>query len=117
MPMDQPNNMPATDKDMFSTENVPTLYCNHAAVSLSHTDVRLYLGEISPREMAINPTGSTPSERTPRLDAKICLAMSPEFAQLLLTALSSSVERYQSVFGPLRPPLTPDQLKQATEKK
>jgi len=77
----------------------PIAYVNHANVTVSFNDFRIYLSEASPR--SITPgTSEMPAEAliTPR----ISLVMSPEFGKALYEALKTSVDRYEVQFGQLR---------------
>src|SRR3990170_4567625 len=97
-----------TDAEQKQTQNIetkgiPSVYCNHAITSLSYSEVRVYLSEISPNELVVNPTGTELVQKKPNVDVRFSLVLSPEFARSLANALLSIVEKYESVFGPLRP--------------
>jgi hypothetical protein len=99
------------DQRTFETKGIPTIYGNHASASLSHSDIRLYLSEIAPSQLLVSPTHNELVEKQSLLEPKFCLVMSPEFAKALSTALSNAIDQYVSLFGPLRPAPTQDQLK------
>lgn len=101
--------------DNFETKGVQSVYSNHALVSLSYNDVRVYLGELSPSELILQPTQANYAEITPRYDPKFCLVLSPEFARQLANAISSSVDKYESVFGNLRTEPNQEQITKATQ--
>jgi hypothetical protein len=86
---------------VFDTKDIPTLYINHASPSLSYNDIRIYLGEVGPKQMAAVVTSQakrTEASITPR----VCVIVSPEFAKALGESLQAAVQKYESVFGPLR---------------
>src|ERR1700733_6396679 len=91
------------NKLLIETKAVPTVYCNHAVTSMSYADLRLYLSEVSPKELIANPTSGEMVQKEPNLDPRMCVVMTPEFARLIANALTTAVERYESVFGQLRP--------------
>lgn len=88
------------------TEGVPTIYCNIGSVAASYHDVRLYVMEQSPTEVATGP--SVPKATGQSVVPRVCLVFTPEFASSLRDALASTVEVYEKTFGPLRP--RPDQV-------
>jgi hypothetical protein len=99
----------------FKSATVPSVYCNHANVSLSYSDVRVYVGELSPNEMFVNPTGKDYGKQEPHFEPKFSLVLTPEFARQLSKALSVGVQQYEAIFGKLRAELTQDQLDQSIE--
>lgn len=101
----------------FETAGIPTVYCNQANLSLSYNDVRVYMAEVSPSELVANPTGGTFAQKQPRVDTKLCLVMSPEFARSLAVALTTGVQQYETTFGHLRPEPTQEQITKSLEKK
>ncbi len=104
-------------KGTYETKGIPSVYCNHAGVTLSYNDIRVYLSEASPSEIAINPTGSDVLQQQPLLEPRFSLVLSPEFARSLSKALTTAVDQYEAVFGHLRPEPTQEQIKKAIEKK
>jgi hypothetical protein len=69
---------------------------------MSFNDVRIYFSDVAPRQMAAvqeNVATSVETAVTPR----ICVVVTPEFAKSLGESLLLAVEKYQSVFGALRP--------------
>jgi hypothetical protein len=101
MPEDQKNT------DIFETKGVPTIYCNQANVSLSYNDVRLYIGEVSPKELVVTQGGKEFAQKEPLYEPRCCLVVSPEFARSLAKAITAATEKYEGLFGPLRPEPTP----------
>jgi hypothetical protein len=92
--------------EVLATEGFPSLYTNHAAVSMSPVDIRVFFSEVSPKELNINPQEMMKAAEaivTPR----ICLVMTPEFAKTVLESLSTSISQYETKFGPLRPAFVP----------
>ena len=88
---------------------MPTIYCNHANPSLSFHDVRIYLGEVMPKQLNVVVSEKlTQPEST--IEPRICVVVSPEFAKALGHTLLGAVEKYENVFGPLRPPVTQEQV-------
>lgn len=89
----------------YDTTGVPTLYCNIANVTVSFNDFRLYLAEMGPKAIVINPNAgagapSIKSEAT--VSPKLSVVMNPEFAKSLADAILVAVGKYEEVFGPLR---------------
>lgn len=101
------------DKKTFDTKGITTVYCNHVAVSLSFNDCRVYISEVSPSEVAINPTGTTYVQPKPNFETKLALVFSPEFTRTVAKSLLQSVEKYESVFGLLRPDPTQEGINKA----
>jgi hypothetical protein len=100
---------------VFESKDVPTVYCNHASPSISFHDLRIYFGEVAPRELpALQTTGATRAE--PRITPRLCVVVSPEFAKALGQAILTAVEKYENVFGPLRISPTEDQLNEKMSK-
>jgi hypothetical protein len=90
----------------FETGGVPTLYCNHANPSVSFNDIRVYLSEVTPRKIAAL-VPAKPVSLPPEVNPRLCVVFSPEFAKGLAESLLKAVEKYEELFGPLRP--QPDQ--------
>src|SRR5262249_7888547 len=94
---------------VFSTEDVPTLYVNHASPSISFSDIRVYLGEVSPKELAaVQSTGPTKAE--PRVTPRLCVVVAPEFAKALADSILVAVQKYETLFAPLRKQPTQDEF-------
>jgi Protein of unknown function (DUF3467) len=73
------------------TENLPTVYFNHARVAAGYLDFRVFFGEQS-----VSPTGKVSFTET------LCVAMTPEFAHLFLALLGQQVVAFEKIFGPVR---------------
>jgi hypothetical protein len=100
----------------YDTEGVPTLYCNIANVTLSFTDLRLYLAEASTKTIVINPNAAGAMLKSePLVSPKLSVAMSPEFAKSVADAILTAVAKYEEVFGKLRPSKTLAQVTVAME--
>jgi hypothetical protein len=97
--------------EVLGTAGFPNLYVNHVAVSMSGVDVRIFLSEVSPREVQIQAQDALkPAE--PLVTPRVCLVVAPEFAKTILDSLSRLIPEYESRFGPLRPTPQP-QMPQA----
>jgi hypothetical protein len=93
----------------LDTTNIPTLYSNHASPSISFNDIRIYFAEVAPRELAA--VQSIAAKRAePNLMARLCVVVSPEFAKALGESILLAVQKYETVFGPLRPSPTTAQM-------
>jgi hypothetical protein len=68
---------------------------------MSYVDIRVFLSQISPKELNLEPVGMKPAE--PLINTRLALVMSPEFAKMLLDSLSSVIQQYEAKFGHLRP--------------
>ncbi len=93
----------------FETKGIPVLYANQANPSISFNDIRIYFSDVSPKEVSV----ATPKEVgriAPTVDPKLCVVISPEFAKSLGETLIKTIEKYEHVFGPLRPQPTQQQL-------
>src|SRR5262249_10853414 len=91
----------------FTTDTVPSVYANHVNPTISFSEIRIYLSEVLPREVeAIVP--DKPSSIAPAIQPKMCIVLTPEFAKNVAQTLSRSLEKYEELFGPLRP--QPDQV-------
>ena len=75
-----------------SSSDIPLLYFNQARVVSSYYDIRVFLG-----------TGSVTPQGQQTFVEQICIVMTPEFAKVLVTTVQGTVERYERLFGPLRP--------------
>lgn len=92
---------PNTDLD---TREIQAIYCNHASVSLSFNDLRIFLSEIIPQTVSVGPQqGDFPfTIRQPYVRPHISVVITPEFARTLSNALNEGVSKYEKAFGPLR---------------
>ena len=106
----------------YSTEGVETLYCNIANVSISFSDLRLYLGEVTPKKIVVNPdAGGVNALTNTKIEAlvspKLSVVFTPEFAKSVAKAILTAVVRYETIFGPLRENKTQEQISAALESK
>jgi hypothetical protein len=103
----------------YETEGVPTLYCNVANVTVSFSDLRLYLSEVSPKRVLVNPESSSTGALNTKAEAlvapKLSVVLNPEFAKSVGNAILAAVAKYESVFGPLRPEKTAAQVAAAIQ--
>ena len=87
----------------FETKTVPIVYVNHATPSISFNEIRIYLGDVFPRELGL-AVGLT--EKAARIEAafepRVCVVVNPEFAKALVDALSRAVSKYEDLFGPMK---------------
>lgn len=91
-----------TKGNVMAADGYPSVYANHASVSMSAVDIRIFLSEVSPKELNIEPQEMVKAAEalvTPR----ICLVMTPEFAKSVFDSLATLLPQYESRFGPLRP--------------
>jgi hypothetical protein len=86
----------------FDAENVTSVYCNAAGVTMSLHDIKIFLAEISPKEVSLEKIQEKPKETESVAFPKICIVVSPEFARSLRDVLSSTIGKYESQFGQLR---------------
>jgi Protein of unknown function (DUF3467) len=96
----------------MDTAGIPSIYCNVASVTVSFGELRLYLGEAGPKQVALEL--STPKATETVVTPRVCIVLSPEFSRSLRDALSRTIEIYEKKFGQLRPEPTPEQIKQIT---
>jgi hypothetical protein len=100
----------------YGSEGVPTIYCNIANVTVSFSDLRLYLAEMSPKTIIINPDAHGTVDKSESLvSPKLSVVMSPEFAKSVGDAILASVAKYEEVFGQLRPVKTQEQVTAALQ--
>src|ERR1700685_4697463 len=104
------------EKKTFETKGIPTVYCNHISVSLSFNDCRIFISETAPSEVAINPSNASYSQVKPHIEPKFALVLSPEFARTFAKNILQSVEKYEAIFGPLRPEPTQEGITKALAK-
>lgn len=104
------------ERQILETKGIQVVYCNSATTSMSYHDIRLYIVDQSPSELALNPTGSELSQKPPLNEPKFCLVLTPEFAASLTKSLADTVAQYESVFGPLRPQPTQESILAALAK-
>ena len=107
--MTPPNTKNPLDGIVFETKDVPTLYSNHASPSISFNDLRIYFGEVAPKELAAVQT-TTAKRAAPTVTPRLCVVMSPEFAKALAQSILTAVDKYENVFGSLRLAPTQDQM-------
>jgi len=69
-------------------ENMPTVYYNHARVAAGFFDFRVFFGE-----QTVSPTGEV------TFSESLCVAMTPEFANLFFTLLGQQVAAFQKLYG------------------
>jgi hypothetical protein len=80
--------------------NMPVMYFNHARVASSNFDLRIFLG-------LMNITAKNQTSITEQL----CVVVSAEFAKMFFETLRTSLERYEALFGKIRPaPVAPAAL-------
>jgi len=72
--------------------NLPVMYFNHARVATSNFDLRVFFGQMN--ITAQNQTSIT---------EQLCVVMSAEFAKMFFEALKTALERYEALFGKIRP--------------
>jgi hypothetical protein len=98
--------MEPKNEGLISTEGFASVYANHAAVSMSAVDVRVFLSEVSPKQIHAEPTESLAAAEA-LVQPRVCLVMSPEFARSIMDSLAKLIPQYEERFGPLRPVPTP----------
>jgi uncharacterized protein DUF3467 len=111
------NKMDEDSKVSYDTANVPTVYCNIANVTVSFNDLRLYLAEMGPSAIAVNPDATIPSldKSKASVSPKLSIVMNPEFAKSVADAILGAVAKYEEIFGPLRTPKTLEQVAAALQ--
>ena len=105
------------DKTSYLTDGVPTIYCNIANVTVSFSDLRLYLAEASSKRIVVNPDPTALVMAETLVSPKLSVAMSPEFAKSMADAILQAVAKYEEVFGKLRPAKTLEQVTVAMQPK
>lgn len=86
----------------FQTREIPTVYVNHASPSLGFNDIRIYFGDIFPKELGL-AVAEKPVHVEPTFEPRICVIVNPEFAKSLVESLSKAIQKYEEVFGPMKP--------------
>jgi hypothetical protein len=81
--------------------NLPVMYFNHARVATSNFDVRFFFG-------LLNIT----AQNQQSISEQLCVVVAPEFCKMFLEAVKTALERYEAMFGkirpaPVRPPVLP----------
>jgi len=97
-------------KATYDTTGVPTIYANNANVTISFSDLRLYLAEVAPKNIVLNPDPANPSPSDFVVSPKLSVVLTPEFAKSLGDAILTAVAKYEAIFGPLRPVKTQEQF-------
>jgi hypothetical protein len=98
--------------ELLETQGIPSLYANHANVTISFHDIRVYFSEVTPKVVDTRPTPGMPSE--PLVNPRASFVFTPEFAKLLGDSLLAAVAQYVERFGTLRPnPVMPPQTEKA----
>jgi hypothetical protein len=87
---------------LIQTAGIPTLYANLASLSMSNNDVRIYLMEVSPKEVNVVPSATGPRATEATVQPKLCVVVTPEFAKALRDSLTSTITNYEQSFGQLR---------------
>src|SRR5580704_13215714 len=80
---------------LVQTEGVPSLYSNLASLTVSFNDVRIYLCEVSPPEISVQPGSTQKSTRLPQVTPRLCVVLTPEFAKSLSDALTTTIAQYE----------------------
>jgi hypothetical protein len=90
-------------------QGLPVFYANAAGISISLSEIRVYLADAAPVSVDFSPASP---ERKPLAVATTpfaCLIFNPEFARSVRDSLAQAIEKYEEAFGKLRPapPQTP----------
>jgi hypothetical protein len=83
--------MPTNEKLRISAEATPSVYTNHAEITLTTWDFRIKFGEIE----KLTPEEVIVSER-------VRVAMSPQHAKVLSRVLAEHVANYEKAFGEIQ---------------
>ncbi len=83
----------------IETHDIPTIYVNHAQLTMSYHELRIYLSEASPKKITLG-NAKIPTETS--IIPKASILMTPEFGKALLDAIKSSVDQYETQFGQIR---------------
>lgn len=80
-------------RDKIKTaDNLTTVYANHTRVAHSFYDVRIFCGQSS-----VSPRGEV------SIEEGFCVVLTPECAKAFLDTLVTTLNAYETSFGPLRP--------------
>jgi hypothetical protein len=74
------------------SEDFYTVFSNHVRLAMSEDDFRLFFGEIYPT--ATNELVVT---------EHLCIALSPQRAKAVLSALTQTIAGYEKLFGTIKP--------------
>ncbi len=83
--------------------NLPVMYFNHSRVALSTFDVRIYFGQ-----------GNITAQGQQSLVEQLCVILTPEYAAAFSQTLKTTLEKYEEMFGKIRPPAAPMVLQTAS---
>jgi hypothetical protein len=86
--------------------NLPVMYFNHSRVALSSFDVRIYFGQ-----------GNITAQGEQSLVEQLCVILTPEYAAAFSQTLKATLEKYEELFGKIRPPSAPMLLQAAANMK
>jgi hypothetical protein len=105
-------------KVSYETDDVPTLYCNNVNVTVSFSDLRLYLAEVAPKTIFVNAeagetTGALNTKSEALVSPKLSVVFNPEFAKSVGQTLLTAVAKYEAIFGSLRTPKSVAQISEA----
>jgi hypothetical protein len=90
------------------TQGVPTFYANTAGITVSLHDMRLYLAEGTPVKVDFGANQNAEMKAQQVLFSLVaCVIINPEFARNLRDTLDIAIQKYEKLFGPLRPNPTP----------
>jgi hypothetical protein len=89
--------------DTFATDGVSTIYSNHASLTMSFNDARIYFSEIGPAAVGLTSTNE-PKHLKGAIRPLVSVAMAPEQLKVLGDAIANTLKIYEKQFGPLRTP-------------
>jgi Protein of unknown function (DUF3467) len=98
-----------------ATQGLTTIYANIAGVTISFHDMRIYLAEALPAKVDFGVTLPALKPQQALVNPIACVIVNPEFARSLRDALTLSIEKYEGLFGPLRPNPAQPQIPPQTE--
>ena len=102
----------------ISTKEIPVVYANHASISMSFHDMRIFFAEALPQTVEVADIASaTLKKREALYRPVVSLVLTPEFARNLMKSLTDSINKYEQAFGPLRPEPTAETIKKMFEPK
>jgi len=85
--------------------NMPVMYFNHSRIAVSNFDLRIYFGQ-----------GNITAQGQQTLLEQICVILTPEYAAAFSKTLKTTLEKYEEMFGKLRPSTPPMALQAADTK-
>ena len=83
----------------LDTKDIPSVYCNQAAISMSFNDIRIFLVEAIPANVNLGQGSRKMKRRETLIKPSVSLIVSPEFARNLAESISGHLKSMPKYLG------------------